>query len=88
MWNERFEVLGGAKDLFDERINKMATLNASHGAPQTDLENTCTLNRVTFVSSPSRIVGWQGVPPCKDFCHQNASSYMRLAPPLPIARMI
>ena len=50
-----------------------------------DLENRCTLNRVTFVSSPSPILGWQGVPPCKDFCQQTANDYMLLAPPLPIA---
>ena len=85
MATERFKVLGAAKDLFDWPSNGIATPNASHGAPRMDWEKRCTPNRVTFVSSPSRILGWQGVPPCKNFCQQTAKDYMLLAPPLPIA---
>ena len=88
MATERFKVLGAAKDLFYERIHRIATLNASHGAPQRDFENRCSLNRVTLVSSLSPIPGWQGVPPCKDFCHQTANNCMSLAPPSPIAPII
>ena len=85
MATERFKVLGAANDLFDCPSNRIATRNASHGAPRMDVENRCTLNRVTFLSSPSPILGWQGVPPCKNFCQQTANDYMLLAPPLPIA---